>query len=158
MLATDAAEVVSAAGGLIYDSVSTGWQVEVHLEHSGDTRALTILGTRSHDLPKVADYESEWPDILFLAAALLERRQHVRRLVTSLTRHQRTDVAVWGASALPPQLGMSSNFDYRLSNAAVAFKRQAMAAAGLAVTGAGVETFRCGQHLTTAVPPFATTA
>lgn len=158
MLATDTADAVAAAGGLIYDSISTGWQVDVCLEHNDQSRALTILGSRGHDLPKAADYQAQWPDVVFVGAALLERRHHIRRLVTSLTRHQRSDVAVWGVDVLPPQLGFSSCLDYRLSNAARAFKRQAMVAAGMADGEPDVETFRRGQEPITAVPPFASTA
>lgn len=158
VIGTDAVEVVSAAGGFIYDSVSTGWQVDVHLEHDGDARALRILGARSQPVPEVVELESDCPDALFLGATLLERHRPIHRLAANLTRHRRSDVAVWGTDVLPPQLGKSVCLDYRLSTAASAFKKQALAAARLADGTADIETFRCGQSPMTAVPPFRSSA
>ncbi|MEZ0341336.1 hypothetical protein ACAG25_15250 [Mycobacterium sp. pV006] len=158
VLGTDAAEVVSVAAGVIYDSTSTGWQVDVHLEHDGHPRALSILGTRSRPLPEVLELETDCPDVVLLGASLIERHQPIHRLATSLTRHRRSDVAVWGTAALPPQLDMSMCFDYRLSTAAMAFKRQALAAAGLADGTTDIETFRRGRRSMTAVPPFESSA
>ncbi|MGE2734207.1 hypothetical protein [Mycolicibacterium vaccae] len=158
VVGTDAAEVVSAAGGLIYDAVSIGWHVDVHLDHHEDARALRIVGTRSQPLPMLAELDSDCPDMVFLGAALLERHPPILRLATSLTRNQLSDVAVWGTDALPPQLGMSACLDYRLSNAAAVFKRQAMAVAGRAGKDSAVETFRRGRPPMSAVPPFDSSA
>ena len=77
VVAVDVADTVSAAGGFIFDSVRAGWMVEVYLETVGDERALRVLGVGAHALPASFDFESEWPDTVYFAAALHEQNAWV---------------------------------------------------------------------------------
>jgi hypothetical protein len=143
VVATDTADAVAAAGGLIFDSVRAGWTVDIYLETHSDDRALRILGAEGEIVPAAFEFEAEWPDAVILAAALHERHRGVQRLVAGSTRRQHTDVAFWG-QAVPAGFD-DANMEHRLSTAARAFKRLAMDAAGLAPSSALVEPFRGGQ-------------
>jgi hypothetical protein len=143
VVASDTADAVAAAGGLIFDSVRAGWSVDIYLETHSDDRALKILGVGGEIVPAAFEFEAEWPDAVILAAALHERHRGVQRLVAGSIRRQHTDVAFWG-QAVPARFD-DANVEHRLSTAARAFKPFAMDAAGLAPSTALVEPFRGGQ-------------
>lgn len=140
VLGVDTADIVSAAGGLVCDSVRAGMQVEVYLETPGDGRALQILGVGASILPDAFAFEPEWPDAVYFAAALHERNRGVRRLITEATR-RRADVALWGGN-WPAGNESTTCTEHRLSSAAQAFKSHAMKAAGVLPGTAPVESFR----------------
>lgn len=141
VLAADAADTVAAAGGLVYDSVRAGWQVDVYVENAGDERALQILGVGGRLIPDTFDFEPLWPDAVYLDAALYERDRRVRRMVADSVRRQHADVAVWHGDSHADQ-GRGPGIEHRLSTAARAFKFHAMNAAGLDPQVAVVEPFR----------------
>ncbi|MFI5507645.1 hypothetical protein ACIA48_09270 [Mycobacterium sp. NPDC051804] len=142
-MASDTADSVSAAGGLIFDSVRAGWTVDIYLESPGDERALCILGARSVALPNVFDFESILPDAVFLSAAMHERHRGVQRLVATSIRRHVGEIGVWGGSV--PGLVAETRSEHRLSTAARAFKPHAMNAAGLPPCVTDIETFSGGQ-------------
>jgi hypothetical protein len=141
VVAVDAADAVTAAGGLVFDTVCAGWAVDLYLETTGDERALQILGVSGRPLSDGFDCEPDWPDAIFLAADLHRRHSKVRRLMRDADRRQRTDVAIWGHDC-PADLATSVGTEHRLSQAAAAFKRHAMDAAGLIPQVAPTEPFR----------------
>jgi hypothetical protein len=143
VLAADPADTVHAAGGLIFDSVRAGWTVEVYLETLGAQRAFQILGVDARTLPSRFDPEAEWPNAVYVAAALYGKNRGVRRLIAETARRSHADIAVWGQGD-PSTLDTGIGFEYRLSTAAQAFKVHAMNAAGVGPHVAAVEPFRRG--------------
>ena len=141
VLAVDPADTVDAAGGLIFDSVRAGWTVEVYLETLGAQRAFQILGVDARALPSRFDPDAEWPNAVYVAAALYEKNRGVRRLIAETARRSHADIAVWG-HADPSTLDAAIGIEYRLSTAAQAFKVHAMNAAGLGAHVTPVEPFR----------------
>lgn len=141
VLAADTSDAVAAAGGLIYDSVRAGWHVDVYVEKTGDERALQILGVGGRIMPHAFDFETLWPDAVYLDAELYERHRHVRRMVADSERRQHADIAVWHYDSLADPLERPG-IEHRLSTAARAFKFHAMNAAGLAPEVAVIEPFR----------------
>jgi len=140
VVAVDGADAVSAAGGLIFDSVRAGWNVEIYLESPGDDeRALQILGASGLGLPEVFEFDASWPDAVFLSAVMHERHRSVQLLVATSIRRHISDIGVWGG----PVTGLDSDAvsGHRLSTAARAFKPHAMNAAGLPPVVCDVESF-----------------
>ena len=144
VVAADTADSVSAAGGLIFDSVRAGWIVEIHLESPGDDRALHILGARSTPLPEAFEYTPDWPDAIFLSALMHERHRGVQRLVATSIRRHGIDIGAWGGNV--PGLDAETGSAHHLSTAARAFKPHAMNAAGLPPCATDVESFFGGQR------------
>ena len=144
VVAADVADTVSAAGGFIFDSVRAGWTVEVYLETIGDDRALRILGVAACALAAGLDFESEWPDTLYVAAALHERNGAVRRIADA-TRRRGGDLVGWG-DEWPTPADVDTSIEHRLSSAAQAFKVYAMKAAGVTPQVSPTEPFRSGQR------------
>lgn len=143
-MAVDAADSVSAAGGLIFDSVRAGWIVDVYLESPGDKRALHILGADSTGLPQLFEFEPAWPDAVYLSAVMHERHRGVQHLVATAIRRRVTDIGVWGGTVTG--LDAEAGSEHRLSTAARAFKPHAMNAAGLSPAESGIESFKVGQR------------
>jgi hypothetical protein len=148
VLAIDTADAVTAAGGLIVDSVRAGWTVDLYLETPTKERALRILGVEGRTLPTIFDFEPEWPDAVFMAAGLLKRHTGARRLVADAARHHRADIAVWGDSG-PADLGAPNGTEHRLSSAAKAFKLHALSAVESVPHVSPTETFLSRQRRTT---------
>jgi hypothetical protein len=147
VLGTDAADVVSSIGGLVFDTVRAGLQVEVYTETAPDDRPLRILGVAARPLPDDFEFESEWPDVIFFAAELHLRHASVRRLITHAARRHRAQIAVWGDSASSKlSADLATALQHPLSAAAQAFKRHAFTAAGVAAAVSPTESFRVGQH------------
>lgn len=143
-MAVDTADSVSAAGGLIFDSIRAGWIVDIYLESLNDERALYVLGARSVALPEAFEFEHEWPDAVFLSAAVHDRHQGVQRLVAGCIRRQISDIGAWGGSV--PGLDAEAMGEHRLSTAARAFKPHALNAAGLPPHVTNVESFSGGRR------------
>jgi hypothetical protein len=152
VLASDPADLVMRAGGLICDSVRAGLSVQVCLESFDDDLALRILGVDACALPDVFDFE-HWPDAIYFASDLHERNARVRRLVVDAARRHSSDVAAWGGMQW---LGTASGLDvtHRLSSAARMFKQQALRAVGATTRIAPVEPFHSGQRRTLDAVPF----
>lgn len=134
--ATDAADVVTSAGGWLFDRAMAGWDVNVYLADCGDAdglQALKVLGLRAYDL--FADLSSPFgqPQVgLAVAGRLVVDDELIRGAVSATLRAARTEVALWGESCTSH---LGSRFDpvrYRLSAAAVAFKGHSLVAAGMA--------------------------
>ena len=151
VLGVDVADVVTGAGGLICDSVRAGLEVKVCLEAIGDEQALRIMGVRACELPDRFEFESEWPDAVYFAAALHERHPAVRRLVTGAARRRCTDAGVWGGM-WPLDSATGVGIEHRLSSAARAFKMHAMQAVGQPAYISPTEPFRSGLRSLTGVP------
>lgn len=143
-------DVVTCAGGWLYDRATAGWDVTVMIDDAEDTRPLQILGARVLDLDSVLTEWEHWPhpQTIAVCAQMFDGHARVRQGVIDALEHSSTEVTLWGD--VPAEL--DSDVDarqHRLSAAARAFKAQALRAAGVD-RGAGhawdahIETFRCG--------------
>ena len=151
VLGVDVPDLVSHAGGLVYDSVRAGLAVEICLETFDDDRALRILGAGARVLPDAFDVE-HWPDAVYFAAELHERNPRVRRLVTDAARRHSADVVAWGGAqwlAAGPRLEVA----HRLSSAAQVFKLHALLAVGDTAQISPVEPFHSDQRPATDALP-----
>ena len=145
VVAPSVAEAVRYAGGWMFDRVMAGWDVNVLLAESGDTRPLKILGAEPVDFESVvaAGDDQSHPQALAVAAGLIDGDERVRQGVLRALDHGMTEVAVWGEPA-----GLDRGVDsvqHRLSSAARVFKAQALAAAAITDFAVGpFETFCSG--------------
>lgn len=146
-------DVVSAAGGWLYDRCTAGWDVTAMIvgdcENFADidTRPLQILGARVLELEAVLRQWEQWPhpQTIAVCAEMFDGHARVRQGVIDALEHSTTEVTLWGD--VPAEF--HSDVDarqHRLSAAARAFKAQALRAAGAdpATASAPIEMFRCG--------------
>jgi hypothetical protein len=145
--ATSVIDVVSFAGGWLFDRVMAGWDVTVLIDGSEDVRPLQILGADTLDLETaLATWRERLrPHALAVAMDLLESDSRIRRGVQDALDHGTTEVTLWGDRWPVDFRSNVDTVEHRLSAAARAFKAQALAALGLPVQAVGgVETFRSG--------------
>ena len=154
VLATDAIDAVTGAGGLIFDRASSGWRVGVYIAEPGDDRPLRILGVSSQGLlPGALAGPTEWPDALLIAGALYKANSSVCGFFDAASRNRFTEVALWGGkwpAALASGVG---RVEHHLSIAARAFKAHSMNAAGVQPLVAATESFHSGAHLCSIAAP-----
>ena len=141
VLAVDAADIVTAAGGVIIDLVRAGWIVEAYLKAVSDERALRILGVKAQALPTRFD-EQDLPDAIYCSTELLSNRGV--RMITEAARRNGGEVAFWGDDPCDIEAGATAR--HRLSPAAKAFKAHAMTAAGVSAHVNPTEAFRSGKR------------
>jgi hypothetical protein len=147
VLAADAIDAVTSAGGLIFDRSSSGWKVDVYLAEPGDERPLRVLGVSSHGLlPGAFPGPTECPDALVVAGALYKANKNVRHFFNASSRNHLTEVAIWGGK-WPAELASGvGQVEHRLSIAARAFKAHSMDAAGVQPLVEATESFHSGAH------------
>jgi hypothetical protein len=147
VLAADAIDAVTSAGGLIFDRSSSGWKVDVYLAEPGDERPLLVLGVSSHGLlPGAFPGPTECPDALVIAAGLYKGNKNVRQFFNAASRNHLTEVAIWGGK-WPAELASGfGQVEHHLSIAARAFKAHSMDAAGVQPLVEATESFRSGAH------------
>lgn len=143
-IADDEVELVHAAGGLVYDRRSVGWDVDVFLLACANERVLRILGVRprilgSIPLPEVLTCR---PDVVVASHDVYANTEHVHTYIRE-TSHQQTELVFWGGVAWPgdPEQGVGL-VQYQLSSAAQAFKQHAIGA-----TGASASTELCAAEI-----------
>ncbi|OBF20387.1 hypothetical protein [Mycobacterium sp. ACS4331] len=141
MLATDIADAVTGAGGLIFDHASTGWTVTVHLEDGDDELPLHILGVRAGVRADLLDASEPDLEAVFVSAELMASNARVRRHWASAGRRGGIQVAVWGAEWPMAPASAQGLVEHPLSVAARAFKRHALIAAGVGTAPAALECF-----------------
>src|SRR5271156_2325468 len=154
VLAADAIDAVTSAGGLIFDRSSSGGKVDVYLAEPGDERPLRVLGVSSHGLlPGAFPGPTECPDALVVAGSLYKANKNVRHFFTAASRNHLTEVAIWGGkwpAALASGVG---RVEHHLSIAARAFKAHSMNAAGVQPLVEATESFHSGAHLCSIAAP-----
>ena len=142
------AEVVSSAGGWLFDQVMAGWDVTVITADRGDTRPLRILGVRPRDLDSILTTPDPGPCLEAVAVRtdLYDRDERVRRMVLAAAEAGNADVRLWGDMWPTDFDDGAAAVSHTLSLAARAFKAQAMVAASLpADTADDTEVFRRGK-------------
>ncbi|MBX9639422.1 MAG: hypothetical protein K2X97_06740 [Mycobacteriaceae bacterium] len=147
VVASSVGDVVTFAGGWLFDRSMAGWDVTVLLTDHPDDRPLHILGAKTLDLETVLGAVGTHPRPQALAAAadLLGSDPRVRTGVLQALDHGVTEVTLWGTT-WPAELDDSvGRVQHKLSMAAQTFKAKALAAAAVAVDYVEpVETFRSG--------------
>jgi hypothetical protein len=145
VVAADVADVVRFAGGWLFDRAMAGWDVTVLVADHPDERPLRILGVAILDLEQALATAGDRPPPQTLAAAadLFDCDSRVRQGVLQALDQGATEVTLWGQTwpvELDSHVGL---VEHRLSAAAMAFKAQAFAAAGMSPASiAPIERFR----------------
>jgi hypothetical protein len=142
------AEVVSSAGGWLFDQVMAGWDVTVITADQGDPRPLRILGVRSRDLDTILTTPNLGPclEAIAVRTELYDRDERVRRMVLAAAEAGNAEVRLWGEKWPTDFDDSSAAVSHTLSLAARAFKAQAMVAVFLTADAAeDTEVFRRGE-------------
>jgi hypothetical protein len=145
-IAPSLAEVVTTAGGWLFDQVMAGWDVTVATLDAPDDRALRILGVRGRRLEDVLSAPVAGPclEAVALRTDLYLADERVRRLAHAAGAND-AEIRLWGDVWPEDFDDRASGVSHDLSIAARAFKAQAMRAVATG-TGAGAcqEVFRRG--------------
>jgi hypothetical protein len=147
IVAANVADVVTFAGGWMFDRVMAGWDVTVLIAAGEDVRPIHILGADTLDLETALSLwaQRSQPHTLAVSADLLARDSRIRRGVLEALEHGAAEVTLWG-DALPTELEGTVDFvQHPLSAAAQAFKGQALSALAQPAGPVGsTEVFRSG--------------
>lgn len=130
-------EVITLAGGWVFDHTMAGWNVYVVVHDLKGARALRILGAWCVELDAIlaAPEHGPWPPILAVSTELFRLDRRVRDGVGETLNRGGTTLTMWGPDCpveLEPRVDATL---YRISAAASAFKPCALAALGAASTG-----------------------
>jgi len=132
VVASTTADVVSWAGGWLWDRARAGWDVNVLVADGGDPRPLAILGATAVDLDEgLASMVRNASRVgaLAVSADLLAADTRVREEIVRVLKRGLTEVVVWGQQ-WPAELGRQADpVQHRVSQAARAFKSHALVAA-----------------------------
>jgi hypothetical protein len=144
VVAASPADAVCSVGGWLYDRVRAGWEVNVLLPQQCDTRPLQILGTQASDLDSHLSAASIGSPArgLAVSAEMFASDTRIRQEVLTALDRWLTEVTLWH-DGWPLAVGHRTiTVQHVLSDAARAFKRHALAAAGMADTVSPTETLR----------------
>lgn len=127
VVAANVADVVTYAGGWVFDRVMAGWDVTVLVAGQEDFRPIRILGADIVDLEGALETWAERPRPHTLAVCmdLLESDWRIRRGVLEALDHA-TEVRLWGDNWSTELNHTVDSVEHRLSAAARAFKAQAL--------------------------------
>ena len=144
VFASSPADVVCSVGGWLYDRVRAGWEVNVLLPQQCDTRPLQVLGVEASDLDSHLSAASIGCPARGLAASaeMFASDTRIRQEVLTALDRWLTEVTLWH-DGWPLAVGHRTiTVQHVLSDAARAFKRHALTAAGIANTVDPTETLR----------------
>ncbi|HSA48692.1 MAG TPA: hypothetical protein VLH10_01090 [Yinghuangia sp.] len=132
MAAPTMAQVVRFAGGWLFDQVSAGWDVLVLTADDGDARPLQILGADAMHLEDALAVPARGrrPQAVAVAAELYRSDARVRERLQAALADGLENVRIWD-DASPAEDVEDCAMPYRPSNAARAFKAQALVAAAV---------------------------
>ena len=145
VVAPSALEVVTHAGGWLFDRVMAGWDVTVFIADHADVRPLQILGTQTLglDCAFAPRDDRPRPQALAVATDLFGTDLRVRRGVLKALDRELTEVTLWGEARSSELDETTDSVQHQLSAAARVFKAQALAAAAAPNASVGfTETFR----------------
>lgn len=129
VVATSVVEVVSCAGGWLYDRATAGWDVTVLLAAQPDVRPLHILGAKVVDLRDALAGPPRRPAAIAAAVALYEADLGVRDEIHAAVVGGRVEVTLWGQNCPRELSRCATDTTHELSWAARIFKTQALSAA-----------------------------
>ncbi|CAN5168388.1 hypothetical protein BH09ACT8_BH09ACT8_10040 [soil metagenome] len=143
------ADVVTSAGGWLFDRGMAGWEVNVLLpELPGPTalRPLDILGARCCELDSALGSMKKGPHPHALAVAndLFDYDDRVRQAVLAAMRRGSTEISFWGPGAPTGIDRTVAAVEHPLTAAARVFKAQALVAAAAPEMTDQTESFLSG--------------
>jgi hypothetical protein len=144
VIAKNTVDVVTSAGGWLFDRAMAGCHVTAMLAECTDERVLQILGVQAVDLAdapisQLCDADSA----LAVSADLYRTDQRVRDAVLDVLDLGLTNLVMWGETRSREFDGLGGCVHHRPSIAARAFKTQALIATGAPAGGlADLESFR----------------
>lgn len=144
-LSSDVVDIVSAAGGWLFDRALAGCDVIGLVAHHHDDLPLRILGVKTASLDDALALElcDVGADALAVSADLYRRDPRVHQGVLDCMDAGMTNVIMWGNSWPSEMEGLVSSVHHPLSLAARAFKMEALRAAAAPVSIVdSVELFR----------------
>lgn len=143
VVASSVGAVVEAAGGFLCDRARAGWGVSVQFADACDARPLAILGVAGRHVagPDVGSMVRELPQAttVLLDADLVDRDPDARDALARAARQACGAVRIWGRPAQAEVGTGLVEVRHEMSPAAMAFKVQALRAAGRAGIAAPVE-------------------
>ena len=142
--ASSPADVVGCVGGWLYDRVRAGWDVNVLLPRRCDSRPLQILGIQVAALDwRILSASKEYAARgLAVSADMFASDARIRQEVFTALDRWMTEVTLWHDD-WPLAVGhRTATVQHLLSGAARAFKRHALAAAGIPGRVGPTETLR----------------
>lgn len=145
VVADNPVEVVSRAGGWLFDRAVAGWEVTVAVDAPGDIRPLTILGLGVLDLGCVLRCRRQVPipHAFAVAGDLSALGEPAREWAHRYLGSARTDVRFWGDTEYrDTSFAQASPTQYVPTRAARAFKAYALEAVGMRSPATDVEFFR----------------
>ena len=145
VVAPSVLDVVTHAGGWLFDRVMAGWDVTVFTADHAEVRPLRILGTQtlSLDCAFAPRGDRPRPQALAVAGDLFASDLGARRRVLKALDHMSTEVTLWGETRSAELAESTDSVQHRLSAAARVFKARALAAAAAPNASVGFdETFR----------------
>src|SRR6185437_6743790 len=92
------ADVVTSAGGWLFDRVMAGWDVTVLIAGDADVRPIQILGAETLDLETALAIWADrpHPHTLAVSVDLVARDSRIRKGVMQALDHGATEVTLWG--------------------------------------------------------------
>jgi hypothetical protein len=130
--ASSVTDVVSFAGGLLFDYAAAGWEVRVMIGDRDDDRPIRVLGAARVDVDTLLDGPI-WPappTALAVPLALYVGDARIRGHVLRALEYGGTEIIAWGKRSITNLNGKALiEHDYHCSSAARAFKAQALLAA-----------------------------
>lgn len=136
-------EVVCRAGGWLVDQVWAGWEVTILIVGDEDVRPLRILGvgTADRETAMLLWDKPNHPHAVAVMADVLVGDTRVREALIGAAEFRPIEVTLWG-SDLPDEFdGVVVRAQHEPSAAAVAFKMQALTAAGISAPVSRTEAF-----------------
>lgn len=143
VIACDVGDLVRSAGGWLFDRAAAGWNVNVVLSGECDLRPLEILGLNTE--PREEDTDESAPVVArtcAVSADAFAADTELRADVLDAMKLGTADVLLWSDGWPRSMVRRTDLLDHELTIAARAFKRHALAAAGLSETVNPTETFR----------------
>ena len=136
--------MVDSIGGWLYDRVRAGWDVHVLLAQECDRRPLEILGMRAVGLdPRILSASTDCAGRgLAVSADMFADDHRVQREVLAALDRWMTEVTLWQDDWPLNVEHRTITVQHLLSGAARAFKRHALAAAGVRTSVQPTETLR----------------
>ncbi len=133
VIAGSVPDVIRSAGGWLADRALAGWDVNVFVPDADDPAPLRILGVTPQRLTDAPAYRADphRPTAVAVSADMMSTESTVCEHLADEIARDVPEVTVWGREVPPDMAERLQSVEHVPSNAARAFKRHAMRAAGL---------------------------
>ena len=129
VLAVDVRDVVTHAGGWMFDLAMAGWDVTVIVYRDDETLPLRILGVNIVELEQYPDDAAarRSPQLLAVAPDLLEQHPDVGMQISEAIESGLAEAVVWGGPPIGTNAHSVGALTHEPSSAARIFKSRALA-------------------------------